>query len=775
MNNVFLKNYFEGQIKDIDEIPAFPPTFKRMENKEYQQIIEEFIMEQKKNFATWREHDKSLQNLRIINMEKYIPLGLNIDKNYKEIFIKNLQITNLHENTYIKLKIASKICIYNYVIFLGEDANKDLIPVLIYDTETYYSLNLDDWDKVQEFYKEGKYILIINPNYTIYDGKMWETEGLDGLLCLYPNETILFKDEADLNRFFDLLNLNNFDSFKSLGDIMIIRKYYDKAIYFYEKAIKIKDIEIKMIKIYSLLCECYIRYKYFTKGLEYIDKCINLIDLLIQEDNDDDIDISFIMTSLFRKIKCLVGLRNFKLAYEAYIKIKEDKKFQNHFGLDEKYIKKFLNEKNNSPIIETINIGYDNYCGKFNIRQILIDEKEKFFLDNGDYINPKLEISHDPVKGIKIIAKEDINVGEYILAEKAIYICRTHDPNNNFETNIKLQYPSHIIATIEYIDCINNLIKILKRSPLDYKEFFILYNKNNLKENYESRMKEIETNISNLNVEYIEQIFKLNAYKTLRFFYSINKIGLGLWKYFSLFNHSCLPNTTNYGIGDFVFLMANRLIKKGEEVTILYLTTPKCYEGKKDYLNQLYNFECNCNLCQTEKNNRKKNSDILNQFDKYIEIFTNPKEEMVIKENALIEFPVFLENIKDILTNYELGLAYLEISSCSPDFNVAYKYYNIANKYLNDDFELRKLNLNKIIEFCDSLIEQGDISILDKLIILKKSFINFYKLYYNLKENEIDLFVKINKEQKKKDLILQQVAKIKTNLYEKNLNNYFKK
>ena len=154
---------------------------------------------------------------------------------------------------------------------------------------------------------------------------MWETEGLDGLLCLYPNETILFKDEADLNRFFDLLNLNNFDSFKSLGDIMIIRKYYDKAIYFYEKAIKIKDIEIKMIKIYSLLCECYIRYKYFTKGLEYIDKCINLIDLLIQEDNDDDIDISFIMTSLFRKIKCLVGLRNFKLAYEAYIKLKKTK------------------------------------------------------------------------------------------------------------------------------------------------------------------------------------------------------------------------------------------------------------------------------------------------------------------------------------------------------------------------------------------------------------------------------------------------------------------
>ena len=452
MDSVFLKNYFEGQIKDIDEIPAVPPTFKRKENKEYQQIIEKFIKDQKKIFASWRESDKQLQNLRIINIEKYFPLGLNIDNNYKEIFINNLLITNVHENTYIKLKIASKLCIYNYVIFLGEDANKDLIPILIYDTENYYSLNLDDWDKVQEFYKEGKYILIINPNYTIYDEKMYETKDTDGLLCLNPNETILFKDEADLNRFFDLLNLNNFDSFKSLGDLMIIRKYYDKAIYFYEKAINIKDIEKKMVKIYSLLGECYIRYKYFTKGLEYIEECIKLIDLLIQKNNDDGIDKSFIITSLFRKIKCLVGLRNFKLAYEEYIKIKEDKNFQNRFGLDELYINKFLNEKNNSQIIKAINTGYDNYCGKFNIKQILIDEKEKFFLDNGDYINPKLEISYDSVKGIKIIAKEDINIGEYILVEKAIYIYRTHDPNNNFETDTILNYPSHIIGQIEYID-----------------------------------------------------------------------------------------------------------------------------------------------------------------------------------------------------------------------------------------------------------------------------------------------------------------------------------
>jgi len=129
---------------------------------------------------------------------------------------------------------------------------------------------------------------------------------------------------------------------------------------------------------------------------------------------------------------------------------------------------------------------------------------------------------------------------------------------------------------------------------------------------------------------------------------------------------------------------------------------------------------------------------------------------MNIKLKVFDEFSAFLEKIKDILSNCELGKAYVELASYSPDFKSAYKYYNIANNYLKEDFETKKLNLNKIIEFSNSLIEKGDISILDKFKIIKKSFVNFYKLYYNFKENDIDTFVEINKEQKMKDLILQQ-------------------
>ena len=757
---LFLKNYFAGQIHDSDDNPAVLPTFKKKENKEYEQIFEKFIKEQKKTFVSWREADKKLQNLRIMNIDKYNPLGFNINNSHQEIFIKNLQIDTLYENTYIKLKISSEICIYNYIIFLGEDANKDLIPIIIYDAENYYSLNLDDWDGVQNFYKKGQYIIIINPNYTIYDEKMYETKGTDGLLCLSPNETILFKDETDLNRFMKLLNDENFKNFKSLGDIMTMRKYYDKAIYFYEKAIKYDENEEIIIKIYSLLCECYIRFQYYTLAIDYINKCLNIIDILIAD--NIDLDKTFIITSLFRKIRCLVGLRNFKLANDELNKIKEDKEFQNHFKLDEIFINKFLSEKNNKFIIEKIKTGYDNFQGKYNIKQMLDDEKEKFLLDNGDYINPKLEISFDNEKGIKIVAKEDINIGEYILVEKAIYFCRTHDKNNNFETGIKNKIPFHIIHQIEKIDCVNNLIKIIKKSPLDYQEFFVLFNGNNLKENYESRLKNVKTNISNLNVEFIEQIFKLNSYKTLRYFYNINKIGIGLWKYFSLFNHSCIPNTTNYGIGDFIFVMPNRLIKKGEEVTTLYLSTPKYYESRKDLLKSIYNFECNCSLCQIEKNNREKNKNILSKYDNYLETIIDPRSEYNKKIKVLKEFPNFINNNKQNLSNYEIGKAYVELSSINPDFNVVYNYYNLANKYLEDDFETKKLNINKIMEFCDMLIEQGDKSFTDIYKKLYKSYIDFYKEYYNCNQKDIEIFIKTNKDQKIKDMILEQEELLKS-------------
>ena len=102
-------------------------------------------------------------NKKIINLESYRPLGKNIEDDFKEIKIKDLQIYNIHSKKYLILKIISKIALLDSVNFIGEDSNNDVILVSIYDAKEYYKTN---WDKIENtVFTEGKYIIVVEPYY----------------------------------------------------------------------------------------------------------------------------------------------------------------------------------------------------------------------------------------------------------------------------------------------------------------------------------------------------------------------------------------------------------------------------------------------------------------------------------------------------------------------------------------------------------------------------------------------------------------------------------
>ena len=115
----------------------------------------------------------------------------------------------------------------------------------------------------------------------------------------------------------------------------------------------------------------------------------------------------------------------------------------------------------------------------------------------------------------------------------------------------------------------------------------------------------------------------------------------------------------------------------------------------------------------------------MTQYDQFIEKLVSPEIDYDKKVKATKDFPKFLDINKKNLSGYEIGKAYIELSSCVGNFNEAYQYYSSANNFLNDDFETKKLNLNKIVEFGDSLIEQGDKSISDKFKNLYKKYVKF--------------------------------------------------
>lgn len=67
--------------------------------------------------------------------------------------------------------------------------------------------------------------------------------------------------------------------------------------------------------------------------------------------------------------------------------------------------------------------------------------------------------------------------------------------------------------------------------------------------------------------------FRESNLETIRHMLQIaqSRYDSALFHTLALFNHSCLSNCTNQIIGDFCFVLANRDIPSGEELTISYI------------------------------------------------------------------------------------------------------------------------------------------------------------------------------------------------------------
>ena len=68
----------------------------------------------------------------------------------------------------------------------------------------------------------------------------------------------------------------------------------------------------------------------------------------------------------------------------------------------------------------------------------------------------------------------------------------------------------------------------------------------------------------------------------------------------ALVNHSCLKNCSQQVIGDYVFLLANRDIKMGEELFISYIDPMSPLEMRKVMFKN-FEFQCFCDMCLTQE------------------------------------------------------------------------------------------------------------------------------------------------------------------------------
>ena len=314
-----------------------------------------------------------------------------------------------------------------------------------------------------------------------------------------------------------------------------------------------------------------------------------------------------------------------------------------------------MNEINFKELIEEISLKKENQKGIFDYKKMLKEEKSNFYLNYGDYINEKIIINFDEEKGLKLICAKNklIKKGELIIAEKALVSKYTKQNKNN---NRKEEPWQNLSMT-------NELMEKIKKYKEDYKIFFILYNgKNkllNLEERKESYIKNHEKRIEFIE---IKNIIDSNKYSASRNIFYENNIGVGLWGYTSIMNHSCNPNVNTFTIGDFMFCFAVRDILSGEELNTLYFSNTNHYLLRQEKSKINWRFNCSCEICLYDKNKINDNNKLY--YEKSLEEFyeiKNDKLSHIKKENKFLEFEKFLKENNSKITKYELAKGYLEL------------------------------------------------------------------------------------------------------------------
>ena len=332
--------------------------------------------------------------------------------------------------------------------------------------------------------------------------------------------------------------------------------------------------------------------------------------------------------------------------------------------------------------------------GEYDLKKIYLKfKKDKDYdLELAEYKSNKISIEKDKIKGLIVMANEDISKGELILASKAIVYVPKLD--NNFQ---KIEYENEE----HHYSLLNKIKDKMVYTKEDNPEIYELYDQENgnltLEERRQNYNKILNNkNIINISDKKLRGIFT-NTFQTKLYLYDEFALAFGLFYYPSFMSHSCLHNVEMLGIGDFMFIFADRNIKKNEELTVYYVENDEEYQKRQKKSKKQHGFECQCELCQLEKKKFEEMPDIKNKISKYINELIEISNQLDftifnIKKNEVLDF---IKKYNNKINNYEKGLLYFNLYFLSyGNYEINYNFVkNALDCYENEknmDFNIMK-------------------------------------------------------------------------------------
>ena len=699
--------FYEKLLKTYFELKT--GIYKRKSNK---QILEEYNKDLQKyksinNLNGYRVNHTCTSDCQIGKIYK------SFNNNMKSITINEMTLGTTYKKKYIKLEIYTELIIMTSIMFLGKDNNNDLALIAIYNFENFFRTK--NYKKLSNIFKKGKYILVLEPFYKMFGS------GDDGIRIEDPNEIIIFDNKEWIDKF--LKNESKENNFENLND-----KKNDNIDFLYKTAnqllekrsfnnalahfIKLKSLKPDDIEIDLKLAKCYFGLPYYTKTINKCDEIINK--------NQDNVD------AILLKIKSLIYLK----------KILEAKEFLN----SKKQIIEKSKKQDFIEIQQEITNKIKNMNGYFNFADLYKQSKNSLNLNIGEYINKKLKINFDNNKGIGIYANEKIKKGELLVVSKALAITVLNKNEN--EKIIEYDNPNQEeyektgqLLIYRYKKEIEEILSFkLSNYPEDFIEFLHLYDGKNINFNLEKRKKE-----SNINLKKIQDVIKFNSF-SLSFFE--NPILNGLWYFPSFFNHSCIANCYFFGFGDVFIIISISDIESDNELFLNYCTNQMDFKSRQKFLKENYNFYCNCQLCQYEKNQieKYKEKTILDDYLKQLDInFNSPLKnncKKSLNQKDIEKMELFIENNKKIFCCYEKNLFYLKSAFCmySYDLDISYQYLEKALRYSeNRNYFFEKINLLMMNLIAKELKNEN------KIKFAKNKLNSFWEQYFSGQKQFIEI------------------------------------
>ena len=752
--NPIFSNMEINAYRTKEEVPHIYKNFKRLKNEEY---IRNHL-DNKNHYQIEKLYIGDFyEKVNALNIDHYFPEGYEILPFYKKVNVKDLKLGQINQDKYIVLKIVSELYKVKAILFLGEDEDKNILKISIYNYSSYYKTNKEE--ELQKIFDVGKYIICINSFYKVYTSKD------DGLRIESPAEIILLNDINELNYFFERNNNRNIIGLKELGNFFMQKMVYEKAIYYYSESISmIKKDNSKLneeiyIIILSNLTEAYLKYGYNRKALLIANEGLKSL----KEYNEKIKNKEGIINSkielqkqkiIFRKIRALKGIRQFYKIYE-FLNINLPLNFvKNNLQIFDLLYKDYESNIKINDILEIKdrdnllnlpefkNILSDlenkilNETGNYNIYNLLKIEQNNFELNCGDYYSPKINLDYSYKKGIIIKAKDFIKKGELIIAEKAIFAI-------NQSSNEKKDSLQKDIITY------NTILERFKKFPDDYKKLNLLYNGINGNLNLKKRFDKI---YEPMNQEKLANIIFKNRHSTRRGPYFPQLISSGLFYISSFINHSCYCNTSFDGIGDFIFLYSIKDIRKDEEITISYCNQNEIYKKRKIKFDN-WGINCNCEFCVNDI--ATKNKEYKTIYNEYIDFFQNYVYKANISKDDLSMIYRKIQFLEDFLKQKE---SFLKPYEKCIILTVIFQFYNFANEIekskliLKSFFDVDKENyfliaseiLNLNLRFNHHLIEMNYKEGENLFIEAKKKLIEYFLKMTPYKEKDIEEMIKLN-------------------------------